>query len=64
MVAAVNHSGDSGSTGGLWGGILGGFVGAVVTSAHWVTRLEARERLVDLGQRPHAAFGQGERLSG
>ena len=43
--AAVNHSGDSDSTGAIAGNILGAFLGASALDSRWVEPLDAREAL-------------------
>ncbi|GGO22137.1 hypothetical protein GCM10010116_44620 [Microbispora rosea subsp. aerata] len=48
LLLAVNHSGDSDSTGSLCGNILGARYGEAALPAHWVSRLEGRDTVVEL----------------
>ena len=43
VLLAVNHSGDSDSTGAITGNILGALLGRDAIPAHWLERLELRE---------------------
>ena len=43
VLLAVNHSGDSDSTGAVTGNILGALLGRDAIPAHWLERLELRE---------------------
>lgn len=47
---AVNHSGDSDSTGAMTGNLLGVLHGIEAIPAHWLERLELREAIVELAQ--------------
>jgi ADP-ribosylglycohydrolase len=44
-VLAVNHSGDSDSTGAIAGNICGALYGAAAIPAPWLNRLELREEI-------------------
>jgi len=60
LLMAVNHSGDSDSTGAICGNILGAMWGIDAVPAHWVAELELREvmerisldAVVEFGPRP------------
>ena len=43
VLLAVNHSGDSDSTGAITGNILGAFLGASAIPSEWLDRLELRD---------------------
>ena len=43
IVAAVNHSGDSDSTGAITGNIVGTLNGTAALPAEWVERVELRD---------------------
>ncbi len=58
-VAAVNHSGDSDSTGSICGAILGAAYGVEVIPPSWVERIERRELLERSARSMHAAFVEG-----
>lgn len=47
---AVNHSGDSDSTGAMTGNLLGALHGIEAIPAHWLERLELREVIAELAQ--------------
>lgn len=46
VVAAVNHSGDSDSTGSICGAILGASLGLDAIPAEWQEQVENRDELV------------------
>jgi len=48
LIASVNHSGDSDSTGAIAGAVLGALHGADWLPAGWLEELEHRELLEDL----------------
>ncbi|MEU7694028.1 ADP-ribosylglycohydrolase family protein [Microbispora hainanensis] len=48
LLRAVNHSGDSDSTGSLCGNILGTVYGDTALPERWVSRLEGRDTIVEL----------------
>jgi ADP-ribosylglycohydrolase len=58
-LAAVNHSGDSDSTGSICGAILGAALGADAIPAAWLERLERRTLLQRLARQMHEAFVGG-----
>lgn len=49
ILAAVNHSGDSDSTGSICGNILGSILGIDKIPGHWLNNLEARDVIEQLG---------------
>jgi ADP-ribosylglycohydrolase len=48
LVAAVNHNGDSDSTGAITGNILGAYLGLNKIPANWVKNVELREVLMQI----------------
>lgn len=48
IIAAVNHSGDSDSTGAIAGNILGAYLGLSSIPEKWVKKLEIREAIVKI----------------
>lgn len=48
MIAAVNHSGDSDSTGAIAGNILGAWLGYGAIEEKWLDKLEMREVILDM----------------
>jgi len=59
LVAAVNHGGDSDSTGSICGAILGAALGADTFSAKWTAAVERRALLERIARQLHAAFVTG-----
>ncbi len=57
--AAVNHSGDSDSTGSICGAILGAAHGIDAIPASWVAKLERRSLLERTARSLHRAFVEG-----
>ena len=49
VLLAVNHSGDSDSTGAITGNILGCMFGSSKIPSHWIDRLELRDVIQALG---------------
>ena len=47
LITAVNHSGDSDSTGAIAGNILGAYLGASVIPEDWAEKIEMREVIED-----------------
>lgn len=45
VLRAVNHSGDSDSTGAIAGNLLGAMLGEAAIPAHWLERLELRQEI-------------------
>ncbi|MEN3540769.1 ADP-ribosylglycohydrolase family protein [Microbispora sp. ZYX-F-249] len=56
LLLAVNHSGDSDSTGSLCGNLLGTVHGEPVLPRRWLSRLEGRDTVVELADDFTAAF--------
>ena len=48
VIAAVNHSGDSDSTGAIVGNIIGAYLGMEAIEPRWLDRLEARDEILRL----------------
>ncbi|GAB3894020.1 hypothetical protein GCM10027612_44510 [Microbispora bryophytorum subsp. camponoti] len=48
LLLAVNHSGDSDSTGSLCGNLLGTVHSDAALPGHWVSRLEGRDTVIEL----------------
>jgi hypothetical protein len=57
LLLAVNHSGDSDSTGGLCGGLLGARYGTAGLPGRWVAGLEVRDEAVLLAADAALEFG-------
>jgi hypothetical protein len=61
---AVNHGGDSDSTGAIAGNLLGALLGAAAIPSSWVEELELREVIariaVDLDEFPDWQVGEHE----
>lgn len=57
VILAVNHSGDSDSTGAITGNLLGALLGAGALPAHWLERLELRAEIGALADDLHRHFG-------
>jgi len=62
-LAAVNHSGDSDSTGSICGAILGATHGAETIPVGWIERLENRALLEQTASDMYAAFVEDKILS-
>ena len=58
VLLAVNHDGDSDSTGSITGQLLGAMWGMAAIPAHWVEQLELRDVIADMGQQ--LAYPQDE----
>ncbi|GAB2763421.1 ADP-ribosylglycohydrolase family protein [Amycolatopsis magusensis] len=58
LLAAVNHSGDSDSTGAICGNIAGALYGAGALRPSWLERLELRDAIEELVADALAEFGQ------
>ena len=56
VLLAVNHSGDSDSTGAITGNILGALLGADAIPPAWLDRLELREEIETLATDLHTGF--------
>ncbi len=62
-LAAVNHSGDSDSTGSICGAILGAALGAEAIPLRWIEQLENRALLEQTASDMYAAFVEDKILS-
>ena len=51
IIASVNHSGDSDSTGAVTGNIIGAYLGASRIPVKYIDRLELIDTIVDMGMR-------------
>lgn len=56
--AAVNHSGDSDSTGAITGAILGAKLGVTAIPKHWIERLENTQEIQGLGEEMFQIFSK------
>jgi ADP-ribosylglycohydrolase len=63
VILAVNHDGDSDSTGAITGNLLGTIHGVQAIPAEWLEPLELRELITELAQDLYAftdwAIGEG-----
>ena len=50
MITAVNHDGDSDSTGAITGNILGAYLGIKGIPENWVREIELSEELTQLAE--------------
>ena len=50
---AVNHDGDSDSTGAICGNIIGAYGGIKVIPLDWLENLELKEFIVEIGEKMH-----------
>jgi ADP-ribosylglycohydrolase len=62
-LAAVNHSGDSDSTGSITGAILGTLLGVEAIPERWVQDVENSDRIQEIATNMYRAFRKGEKLS-
>lgn len=60
LIAAVNHSGDSDSTGAITGNILGAYLGLSRLPADWVEKVELQEVLLRLADDLLAGYEDSE----
>lgn len=63
VVAAVNHSGDSDSTGSITGAIMGTLLGIEGIPDHWVRDVENRNQIEKIANDLYSACHLGEELS-
>jgi ADP-ribosylglycohydrolase len=61
VLAAVNHSGDSDSTGAMTGNLLGMMLGADAIPREWLTALELRDVIATVGEDLYRHFGSQAR---
>ena len=62
-LAAVNHSGDSDSTGSITGAILGSLLGIGAIPEKWVRTVENSEKIQKIAADMFSAFRKGEKPS-
>jgi len=60
LIAAVNHDGDSDSTGAITGNILGAYLGVGAIPGEWLERLELREVITELADDLLVGYREGE----
>jgi ADP-ribosylglycohydrolase len=60
LIAAVNHDGDSDSTGAITGNILGAYLGIIAIPLAWLEELELREVITELADDLLVQFREGE----
>ena len=63
VLAAVNHSGDSDSTGSITGAILGTLLGVELIPGKWVREVEDSDRIKKIANDMFSIFKNGEELS-
>lgn len=51
LIMAVNHDGDSDSTGAICGNILGALYGIDVIPTDWIENLELKELIINIGEK-------------
>ncbi|MGC5010702.1 ADP-ribosylglycohydrolase family protein [Streptosporangium sp. DT93] len=61
LLLAVNHSGDSDSTGAVCGNLLGALHGEAALPGEWLAHLEGRDAVAELADDFAARFGDGHR---
>jgi ADP-ribosylglycohydrolase len=59
VLASVNHSGDSDSTGSIYGNLVGALWGVEAIPARWLSRVELRGVIKDLTSQVSDAWGPG-----
>ncbi|MDQ3579008.1 MAG: ADP-ribosylglycohydrolase family protein [Actinomycetota bacterium] len=62
LLLAVNHSGDSDSTGAICGNLLGAVHGTAAIPADWLAELELRDEIEQLARDALVEFGPGDSL--
>jgi ADP-ribosylglycohydrolase len=62
-LAAVNHSGDSDSTGSITGAILGALLGVESIPEPWVQKVEGSDRIKKIADDMFSVFQNGKELS-
>ncbi len=63
VLASVNHSGDSDSTGSITGAILGTLLGVEAIPANWVLKVENSPKIQKIAEDMYRLFQLGENLS-
>ncbi len=61
-LAAVNHSGDSNSTGSITGAILGTLLGAEAIPERWIRNVENSEKIQKIATDMYQGFREEEKL--
>jgi ADP-ribosylglycohydrolase len=62
VLLAINHSGDSDSTGAIAGNILGVLLGATAIPRSWLERLELRSEIEQVAADLHTHFNRRDEL--
>ena len=62
-LAAVNHSGDSDSTGSITGAILGTLLGVESIPGSWVQKVEGSDRIKKIADDMFSIYKDGKELS-
>lgn len=60
LIAAVNHNGDSDSTGAITGNILGAYLGLSEIPKHWVENVELRDVLMQIADDLLIRYKEGQ----
>lgn len=60
VILAVNHNGDSDSTGSICGNILGAYLGRGALPQEWLSQLELREAIAEIGRDLLTAYQDDE----
>jgi len=60
LIAAVNHDGDSDSTGAITGNILGAYLGVSAIPKEWLEKLELREVITQLADDLLVGYREGD----
>jgi len=63
VLASVNHSGMSTSTGMVTGAILGTLLGSESIPEKWISKIENYKEIIEIAEDMHTVFKQGERVS-
>jgi len=63
LIAAVNHSGASPTTGAVTGAVSGALLGSDAIPEKWVTRLEDSSKILEIAEDMYMAIKGGERIS-
>ena len=63
VLAAVNHSGDSDSTGSITGAILGTLLGVELLPKHWIREVEESDRIKKIAGDIFSIFKNGKEFS-
>ena len=61
VLLAVNHSGDSDSTGAITGNILGTLLGVEAIPPEWIEHLELRDEITTIAKDLHTKFRDGKK---